>query len=119
MLDKTLEVTRLPLTRERASAIVRDIADDSSRWAIAMPYDQPQQWRELVNRRQIALCIRDGYILENHARLDPYGNWRFQIARVCGGLHIVIDVALESEVLLPKLFVVGIRGDEIQGDDHD
>jgi hypothetical protein len=35
------------------------------------------------------------------------------MARVCGGLSVVIDVALERAPVLPKLFVVAIKGDQI------
>lgn len=103
-----------PLSRVQATDIVRDIAKTSSRWSINVPYDQEQDWRRIVNRRQVELCLREGYILNDVARADEHGNYRFQIARVCAGLDVVIDVALQfSPPLLPKIFVVGIKGDHI------
>ena len=63
-MSGTSKVTRLPLTRARATEIVREIVEDSQRWAITVPYTHNQNWRELVNRRQIQFCLREGYVLE-------------------------------------------------------
>ena len=79
-----------------------------------MAYEQNQNWRERVNRRQIQFCLREGYVLEETATLDEFGNWRFHIARVCAGLNIEIEVALESQGPKPRLFVLKIQGDEIR-----
>ena len=68
----------------------------------------------MVNRRSIELCLKSGYILEDRTEVDEYGNFRFSIRRVCAGVHVVLDVALESEGILPKLFVLAIDGDKIQ-----
>jgi len=106
------EVVPLPLTRSRATEIVKEIAK-TDRWSINIKYEPTQTWRRLVNRRQVELCLLEGYILDERAALDEYGNWRFEIARVCAGLHVVIDVALQRAPVLPKLFVVGIKGDQI------
>jgi len=81
---------------------------------ITMTYAQNQTWRELVNRRQIQLCLSKGYILENTANMDRFGNWRFHIVRVCAGMNIKIEVALESQGRQPRLFVLDIQGDEIR-----
>ncbi len=67
-----------------------------------------------MNRRQIQFCLREGYVLEEFATLDEFGNWRFHMARVCSGLSIEIEVALESQGSSPRLFVLKIRGDEIK-----
>lgn len=107
------KVVPLPLTRAQATERVREIAKDSRRWAITMPYGKKEAWRRAVNQRQVDLCLREGYVLDEHARLDEHGHWRFRIARVCAGLDIEIDVALEREGASPRLFVVGIRGDRI------
>ena len=112
--DKGKAVVPLPISRERASEIVRDISTDSKRWAILIDYKAGSQWRETVNRRQIEMCLCSGYILEDRATVDEHGNFRFRIARVCGGLHVVLNVALESQGILPKLFVLAIDGDKIQ-----
>jgi hypothetical protein len=106
-------VTPFPLTRARATEIVREIAKDSSRWSINVPYRDTQKWRGLVNRRQVEWCLLDGYVLQERAELDEHGNWRFNIARVCAGMNVVIEVALQNGPALPRLFVTGIQGDEI------
>jgi hypothetical protein len=113
-MSDTSKVARLPLTRARATKIVREIVEDSQRWAITVPYTHNQNWRELVNRRQIQFCLREGYVLEETATLDEFGNWRFHIARVCADLNIEIEVALESKGPQPRLFVLEIQGDEIR-----
>jgi hypothetical protein len=110
---KKADVVRLPPTRERLTEFVREIGLDSTRWSIAVPYKSGQDWRKLVNRRQIELCLRDGYILDARATQDAHGNWAFRIARVCAGLDVVIDVVLESREQLPRLFVISIQGDQI------
>jgi len=81
---------------------------------ITMTYAQNQAWRKLINRRQIPLCLSEGYILENTANMDKFGSWRFNIVRVCAGMNIKIDVALESQGQQPRLFVLDIQGDEIR-----
>lgn len=78
-----------------------------------MHYETGQDWRKLVNRRQVELCLKEGYILETHGALDTYGNWTFRMARVCAGLDVVIGVALEPKPLRPRLYVVSIKGDHI------
>lgn len=107
------DVTPLPLTRARATEIVRELARDSARWSINVSYATNQNWRALVNRRQVERCLLDGYVLQERAQLDEYDNWRFSIGRVCAGVNVVIEVALERKVAIPKLFVIGIKGDEI------
>ena len=79
---KSGNVVPLPLLRARATDIVREIAK-TARWSINIPYSPAAGWRQLVNRRQVELCLLEGYILQDHAKLDEHGNWRFQIARVC------------------------------------
>lgn len=113
-MNDTSNVARLPLTRTRATEIVREIVEDSQRWAITVTYAHNQNWRGRVNRRQIQFCLREGYVLEETASLDEFGNWRFHIARVCAGLNIEIEVALESQGPKPRLFVLKIQGDEIR-----
>lgn len=106
-------VATLPLSRSRATEIVREIAKTSVRWSINIPYKPTEEWRRLVNRRQVELCLQEGYVLDERATLDEHDNWRFKMARVCGGLSVVIDVALERAPVVPKLFVVAIKGDQI------
>jgi hypothetical protein len=105
-------VVPLPLTRSQLTEIVRGIAK-TARWSINIKYEPSQEWRRLVNRRQVELCLLEGYVLDDRASLDPHDNWRFSIARVCAGLHVVIEVALQRAPAMPKLFVVGIKGDQI------
>jgi hypothetical protein len=107
-------IVRLPLTRVRATEIVRELVEESHRWAIIVPYVNNQGWRRLVNRRQVQFCLREGYVLEEFATLDEFGNWRFHMARVCSGLNIEIEVALESQGSFPGLFVLNIQGDEVK-----
>jgi len=113
-MTETSNVARLPLTRARATEIIREIAKDSQRWTITIAYSQNLNWRKLVNRRQIQFCLHEGYVLEETATLDEFGNWRFHIARVCAGLNIKIEVALESQGRQPRLYVLEIQGDEIR-----
>jgi hypothetical protein len=113
VVAKNPKVTRLPLTRAQATEIVREISGDSTRWAVMVQYKNNADWHKVVNRRQIELCLREGYILVERASMDENNNWRFSIARVCGGLNVVIDVALEGNSKLPKLYVLKVNGDEI------
>ena len=102
----------LPLTRSRATDIVREVAR-AGRWSINVQYRPTEEWRRLVNRRQIESCLLEGYVLDDKAELDDNDNWRFQIARVCGGLNVVVDVALQRSAALPRLYVIAIKGDQI------
>lgn len=103
------KVTRMPLSRERATEVVRHVAKDSSRWVLLKPYSAQEDWRRTVNARQVQRCLADGYVLDDRATLDEHSQWRFRIARVCAGVNVVLDVALESEtVKKPRLFVLGI-----------
>lgn len=111
-MDKDPKVIPLPLIRERATEIVREISK-TDRWSVHIQYPPNGEWRRVVNRRQIELCLKEGYILQKHARLDEHGNWRFSIGRVCGGLNVEIGVALERTEL-PRLFVISIKGDHIK-----
>ncbi len=108
------DVVKLPLTKARATEIVREVAKDSSRWSINVPYKDTQRWRGLVNRRQVEWCLLDGYVREDKVALDEHGNWVFSIGRVCAGLDVVIEVTLEDGPALPRLFVTSIKGDEIE-----
>lgn len=105
-------VVQLPLTRERTTEIVREIAR-AERWSVNMDYDADQQYRRTLNRRQVDRCLREGYVLDDHAKLDSNGNWRTRIVQVCSGVHVTIDVAIEPGPV-PRLFVVAIRGDVIE-----
>lgn len=109
--DLDPKVILLPLTRERATELVRDI-EKADRWISTVKYEDKEAWRTAVNRRQIGLCLREGYVLDDRATLDEHGYWRFQIAQVCSGLHVKLDVALERTPE-PRLFVVHITGDVI------
>jgi hypothetical protein len=113
MTEPDRDVIPLPLSRSRATEIVREIAKNSDRWSINVQYEPTQAWRMLVNRRQVELCLLEGYILDDRATLDAYDNWRFKIARVCGGLNVVIEVALQRTQVMPRLFVIAIKGDQI------
>lgn len=112
--DSGSKVVPLPLSRERATEIIREIARDSRRWSIVIPYKDPDLWRGFVNRRHIERILREGYVLQEHAELDDKGNWTCQIARVCAGMNVVIDVAFESEGRRPSLFVLKINGSRIE-----
>jgi hypothetical protein len=57
--------------------------------------------------------LLDGYVREEKAWLDEHDNWRFSIGRVCGGISVVIHVALQRSAPMPRLFVIDIQGDEI------
>jgi hypothetical protein len=104
---------QLPLTRARATAIVREVAKDSGRWSINVKYEPTHEWRRLVNRRQVEACLEEGYVLDETVHLDEFGNWRFRIGRVCAGLDVTIEVAVENGPPLPRLYVVAIKGDQI------
>jgi hypothetical protein len=107
------DVIPMPLTRSRATEIVREIALDSKRWTITVQYKDTQKWRGLVNRRQVEWCLQDGYVLEDKIPLHESGYWVFTLGRVCAGLDVVVEVAVENGPPLPKLFVTRITGDEI------
>jgi hypothetical protein len=113
MVREDPKVIPLPLSRTQMTELVRDIASDSSRWSINVAYSDKQDWRKLVNRRQVDLCLREGYVLDDRSRLDEHGYWRFRVARVCAGLDVVIEVAVSRDSR-PRLYVVDIRGDEIR-----
>ena len=112
-MEQRPKVVQLPLTRAQATERMREIAKDSQRWSIVRSYAHTQEWRKLVNRRQVALCLEEGWILQDRINADQHGWWRFSVARVCAGLDVVIEVAMEDGVPNPRLVVVGISGDEI------
>jgi hypothetical protein len=105
-------VVPLPLSRERLTEIVREIATDDARWFLVVKPDGSKgvTWNWLVNRRQVQLCLKEGYVLDERAARDEHGFWRFRITGVFAGLHVTLDVALESQGALPKLYVVTING---------
>jgi hypothetical protein len=106
------KVVPLPLRRERLTEIVREIAADDQRWFVVVKPDGSEgiTWHYLVNRKQVALCLREGYVLDEHATRDKHGNWQFRIVRVCAGIHVTLGVALESQGDRPKLYVLTING---------
>jgi hypothetical protein len=106
-----MTMTSLPLSRARATAIVQEIAKDSGRWSINMPLGAGTGWRQLVNRRHISLCLREGLVQDEFATLDEHDCWRFEMERMCGGLYVRLEVALERSPAIPKLFVIGITGE--------
>lgn len=112
--DSASNVVPMPPRRERLTETVREIAADDARWFLIVQPDGRKgvTWNWLVNRRTVSLCLKDGYVLDEHATRDEHGNWRFQIARVCAGLNVTITVALESKGALPKLYVLTINGED-------
>jgi hypothetical protein len=108
------KVTRLPITREKATEIVREISEDSRRWAVLVVYEEHQEWRQLVNRRQIELRLKEGYILEPRSTVNEHGHHVFSIARVCAGLDVAIKVAVDIQGASSRLYVLGINGDRIE-----
>lgn len=87
------KVTSIPLTVERASRILREVAKDTSRvFQLAFPEDQ--RWQELVTSKQVLLCLRDGTVITT-PRKDENGNWVCLIHRLCGGENVVVTVAIE------------------------
>jgi hypothetical protein len=109
-----VNVTRMPLSRERLTDIIREIGKDSERWPVAISYEKWQLWRHIVNRRQIELCLLEGWILQDKVTPDENGYWCFQVTRVCSGFNVVIEVALEPDRANRKLIVTGISGDRIE-----
>jgi hypothetical protein len=108
------DVIQMPPTRARLTEIVREIAKSKPpRWSVVTQYDAKADWRRVVNLRQVLLCLEEGYVLEERARLDVHKNWEFQIARVCAGLDVVITCVLEREPAIPRLFVRKIEGVQI------
>lgn len=112
MSETESNVTPLPLTRARATELVREI-ERAGRWSIVIQKELAPGYKWLVNMRQIDLCLKEGWILDDHAKLDEKGNWRFDIGRVCAGVDVVITVAVERTASDPRLFVLAIRGDVI------
>jgi len=108
-------VVTLPLTKERLTDIAREIGKDSERWPVIIPYGEDQNWQQSVNRRQIELCLREGYVVEKRVTADKHGYWRFNLVRVCSGMHVQIEVALEPDGPERKLIVIGVKGDRIEG----
>jgi hypothetical protein len=114
MVASEQRVQQIPPTRERLTDIVREIAAASSRWSLNAAVPTTIDGRSIVNRRQVELCLREGYILDERASTDRHGNWKFEMARVCAGLDVTIDVVVESAPALPCLYVIAIRGEQIQ-----
>lgn len=106
-------VVPIPPRRERLTEIVREIgaAEEGRLFLLVQPDgSKGVTWNYLVNRRQVALCLREGYVLDEYATKDEHGYWRFRIVRVCAGLHVTLEVALEPDTELPKLYVVTLNG---------
>jgi hypothetical protein len=112
-----VKVTPLPLSKIRITAIIREIASDSARWSINVAAADLHATRHLVNKRQVERCLLDGYVIEEYATLDEHDNWRCSVGRVCGGVHVNIEVAVERSPALPKLFVIAIKGEQISTED--
>lgn len=112
MADPTPNVTVLPLTRERASDLVKEIVK-AGRWSFPSHEQLAHGWKWLVTNGQVRQCLTDGYILDDRAKLDKYGNWTFRIGRVCAGMNVVITVAIERETEAPNLYVTEITGNTI------
>lgn len=111
--EPNAKVVRLPLSRERITDLVREIVE-AGRVVIAVDVtDGKSPFRLGITTRTVDLCLREGYVIDEHARADEFGNWRIQIGRVCAGLDVLIDVAVEDKMLAPRLFVTAIRGDVI------
>ena len=108
------KVVSMPMSRERVTDIIREIAKDSNRWPVVVPYEETDDWRKKVNRRQIGLCLREGYVLEDRVSADENGYWRFHVARVCSGLDVTIEIALEPDGPNRKAIIIGISGDRIE-----
>jgi hypothetical protein len=111
--DPESNVVTLPPSRERLTDIVKAIAAESNRWSINAVLPTDQGGRSMVNRRQVELCLKEGYVCDERASIDRHGNWQFEMARVCAGLDVRIDVVVESAPSVPKLFVIAVRGDQI------
>ena len=108
------KVIPMPPTKARLTEIVREIAKSQPpRWSIVNRYEPTQDWRKVVNSRQVLLCLEEGYVLDERASLDSHDNWEFQIARVCAGLNVIITCVLERAPPIPRLFVREIKGDQI------
>ena len=65
------------------------------------------------NSRQIDSVLRDGQILDETVEFDGERYYRFDMLRVCAGASIEIEVALEANATLPRLFVIRAKGVEI------
>jgi hypothetical protein len=107
------KVSVLPLPRQRATERVRE-AVEAGRWSIPSHEGLAPGYKWLVQHRQIELCLREGYILDDYAKLDEHGYWVFRIARVCAGVDVVIHVAMENVAVAPHVIVVKITGDVIE-----
>jgi len=114
MAPRGKKVVPIPITREKGTEIVREIAKDSRRWPILLEYSERQEWFQIVNRRQIELCLKEGYILEDKSTVNDHGHHEFSIVRVCAGLNVKIKVAIDTDSVEPKAYVIGIDGDRIE-----
>jgi hypothetical protein len=116
MADETTpadNVVPIPPRREALTELVREIAADDTRWFLIVQPDGRGgvTWNYLVNRRTVLLCLSEGYVLDDHATRDKEGNWRFRIARVCAGVNVTIECALEANRVQPRLYVLTINGE--------
>lgn len=99
-----------PLSRARATEIVRD-AVAAGRYSITMMHSA-DSFPPAVLSRQIDRVLRDGQILEETVEYDGKGYYQFRMLRVCAGMSVEIDVALEAMKTIPHLFVTRVRGDD-------
>lgn len=95
------------LSRARATDMVRG-AVTAGRWSIKVQGSVPS-----VLSRQIERVVSDGQILEEIVEFDGKEFYQFRMLRVCAGVSVEIEVALEAKTTLPHLFVNIARGEQI------
>jgi hypothetical protein len=102
-------VSLMPLPRARATAIVREVVE-AGRWSLITQGTRQGQNSRQVFLREVENVLKDGQMIDDVAEADEHNCYRFEMVRVCAGVSVTIDVALEGDSTLPNLFVLRATG---------
>lgn len=88
-----MDVIPFPIPKERALDLLRETAQSSSRVVTPTPPPEWGDWRRLVNRREIILCLQRGELIGGPL-LDEYSNWRCVLRCFCSEGMMEITASL-------------------------
>lgn len=85
-----MPTTPLPISTQRALALIREVAADSGRYSIPNP-PAGGEWYRLTTRRQGELCLREGEVF-GEPSLDERGSVHLSLERFCAGVLVRVGV---------------------------
>jgi len=97
-------VVPIPLSKAAAIRLLRETASDDSRISINVALHEGP-WRNLIDYRQIMLCVREGSLVQ-HPGVDDLGNPVFVLERYSAGVTVQVTAVLIGEPGGKKCVVV-------------